>query len=180
MDTYNTNRALICLDEVDEKYDSENEIVWQDDDYIRPIKDITGAEWEEAVYKDISPLIVLVHNRYKSVRYFQSLFSGYIRGYGMTETTSVVSVESQLGGPRHTGSAGMLVPGVKCQIVSVDTLERLPPKQLGEICVRGPNIMQDAPKSGKEDDIDEITWQTYKGQLTEKWLDTGPTDSDCW
>lgn len=60
----------------------------------------------------------------------------------MTETTSVVSVESQLGGPRHTGSAGMLVPGVECQIVSVDTLERLPPKQLGEICVRGPNIMQ--------------------------------------
>nr|ATG32161.1 4-coumarate:CoA ligase [Glehnia littoralis] len=65
-----------------------------------------------------------------------------MQGYGMTETTSVVSVESQLGGPRHTGSAGMLVPGVECQIVSVDTLERLPPNQLGEICVRGPNIMQ--------------------------------------
>lgn len=52
-------------DDDDEKYDSENEMVWQDDDYIRPIKDITGAEWEEAVFKDISPLIVLVHNRYK-------------------------------------------------------------------------------------------------------------------
>lgn len=52
-------------DDDDEKYDSENEIVWQDDDYIRPIRDITGAEWEEAVFKDISPLIVLVHNRYK-------------------------------------------------------------------------------------------------------------------
>lgn len=52
-------------DEDDEQYDSENEMVWQDDDYIRPIKDITGAEWEEAVFKDISPLIVLVHNRYK-------------------------------------------------------------------------------------------------------------------
>ncbi|KAL2470083.1 Thioredoxin superfamily protein [Abeliophyllum distichum] len=49
----------------DEDYDSENEIVWQDDDYIRPIKDITSAEWEEAVFKDISPLVVLVHNRYK-------------------------------------------------------------------------------------------------------------------
>ncbi|XP_073289728.1 thioredoxin-like fold domain-containing protein MRL7L, chloroplastic isoform X2 [Primulina huaijiensis] len=49
----------------DENYDSENEIVWQDDDYIRPIKDITTAEWEEAVFKDISPLVVLVHNRYK-------------------------------------------------------------------------------------------------------------------
>lgn len=49
----------------DENYDSENEIVWQDDNYIRPIKDITSAEWEEAVFKDISPLVILVHNRYK-------------------------------------------------------------------------------------------------------------------
>ncbi|KAL0359304.1 UNVERIFIED_CONTAM: Thioredoxin-like fold domain-containing protein MRL7L, chloroplastic [Sesamum angustifolium] len=49
----------------DENCDSENEIVWQDDDYIRPIKDITTAEWEEAIFKDISPLVVLVHNRYR-------------------------------------------------------------------------------------------------------------------
>ncbi|XP_022154590.1 thioredoxin-like fold domain-containing protein MRL7L, chloroplastic isoform X2 [Momordica charantia] len=49
----------------DDKDDSDNEIVWQDDNYIRPIKDITTAEWEEAVFKDISPLIILVHNRYK-------------------------------------------------------------------------------------------------------------------
>lgn len=41
------------------------EIVWQDDNYIRPIKDITTKDWEETVFKDISPLIVLVHNRYK-------------------------------------------------------------------------------------------------------------------
>lgn len=52
----------------DDDYDSENEIVWKDDDYIRPIKDLTTAEWEEAIFKDISPLVVLVHNRYK--RYF--------------------------------------------------------------------------------------------------------------
>lgn len=52
-------------DNDNEDYDSDKEIVWQDDDYIRPIKDITSAEWEETVFKDISPLIVLVHNRYK-------------------------------------------------------------------------------------------------------------------
>lgn len=52
----------------EENYDSEDEVVWQDDDYIRPIKDITSADWEEAVFKDISPLIVLVHNRYKRPR----------------------------------------------------------------------------------------------------------------
>ncbi|KAL5554575.1 hypothetical protein UlMin_041976 [Ulmus minor] len=49
----------------DDNYDSDNEIVWQDDNYIRPIKDITTADWEETVFKDISPLIVFVHNRYK-------------------------------------------------------------------------------------------------------------------
>lgn len=52
-------------DDDDENYDSSKEMVWQDDDYIRPIKDITAAEWDETVYKDISPLIVLIHNRYK-------------------------------------------------------------------------------------------------------------------
>lgn len=52
-------------EEDDDNYDSENEIVWQDDNYIRPIKDIKTAEWEETVFKDISPLIVLVHNRYR-------------------------------------------------------------------------------------------------------------------
>lgn len=49
----------------DEDYDSDKEVVWQDDNYIRPVKDITSAEWEDAVFKDISPLIVLVHNRYR-------------------------------------------------------------------------------------------------------------------
>ncbi|KAF8096051.1 hypothetical protein N665_0318s0005 [Sinapis alba] len=52
-------------DEDDGDDDREKEIVWQDDNYIRPIKDLTTAEWEEAVFKDISPLMVLVHNRYK-------------------------------------------------------------------------------------------------------------------
>lgn len=52
-------------DDDDENYDSDKEIVWQDDDYLRPIKNITTSEWEETVFKDISPLIILVHNRYK-------------------------------------------------------------------------------------------------------------------
>ncbi|PIA41270.1 hypothetical protein AQUCO_02300202v1 [Aquilegia coerulea] len=52
-------------DDDDENYDSDKEIVWQDDDYIRPIKEIATKEWEETVFKDISPLVVFVHNRYK-------------------------------------------------------------------------------------------------------------------
>ncbi|KAI7743319.1 hypothetical protein M8C21_025829 [Ambrosia artemisiifolia] len=46
----------------DDDYDSDGEVNWQD---IRAIKDITSAEWEETVFSDLSPLIVLVHNRYR-------------------------------------------------------------------------------------------------------------------
>ncbi|CAO2828747.1 unnamed protein product [Amaranthus hypochondriacus] len=52
-------------DNENDNNDGDNEIIWQDDDYIRPIKNITSSEWEETVFKDISPLIILVHNRYR-------------------------------------------------------------------------------------------------------------------
>ncbi|CAA7396596.1 unnamed protein product [Spirodela intermedia] len=52
-------------DDDDEDYDSDKEIVWQDDDYIKPIRDIIAEEWEDMVFKDFNPLVILVHNRYK-------------------------------------------------------------------------------------------------------------------
>lgn len=52
-------------DEDDDGYDSEKRIVWQDDDYIRPIRDISAVDWEDTVFNDFNPLVILVHNRYK-------------------------------------------------------------------------------------------------------------------
>lgn len=57
-------------DDDDYNYDSEKEVVWQDDNYIRPIKDITAREWEDTVFKDFNPLVILVHNRYRRLALF--------------------------------------------------------------------------------------------------------------
>lgn len=46
----------------DEDYDSDGEVNWQD---IKAIKDIKSEEWEDTVFQDLSPLIVLVHHRYR-------------------------------------------------------------------------------------------------------------------
>ncbi|RCV17697.1 hypothetical protein SETIT_3G240300v2 [Setaria italica] len=56
-------------DDADEEDDTGNqgdkEIVWEDDNYIKPIRDVKTQDWDASVFTDFGPMVVLVHNRYK-------------------------------------------------------------------------------------------------------------------
>jgi long-chain acyl-CoA synthetase len=63
-----------------------------------------------------------------------------IEGYGLSEASPVVSM-NPINGVRKPGSIGIPVPGVEVSVQS-ESGEILPPGQIGEICVRGGNVMQ--------------------------------------
>ena len=88
-----------------------------------------------------------------------------LEGHGMTETTSL-NHASPYQRPK-TGSFGVPVPNVKAAIVSHDSTEFLPPGEVGEMILNGPNIMQGYWKRPEEtrEAIIEIDG--------EKWLRTG-------
>jgi len=60
-------------EEDDSGYQSDKEIVWEDDNYIKPVRDVRTQDWDASVFTDFGPMIVLVHNRYKRYDSFLAL-----------------------------------------------------------------------------------------------------------
>ena len=61
-------------------------------------------------------------------------------GWGMTETSPVVtSTKDEIFLP---GSCGVLLPNTEAKIIDVTTGENLGPGMRGELCVRGPQVVQ--------------------------------------
>ncbi len=71
-----------------------------------------------------------------------------IEGYGMTETSPVVSI-MPLDGPDKPGSIGLPIPGVEVKIVDYEDRE-VTSNQIGEIVVRGHNVMKGYYKQPEE------------------------------
>ena len=62
-----------------------------------------------------------------------------IEGYGLSETSPVVT-KNPLDGTRKVGSIGLPIPNVEVSIQD-DAGQMLGPGQIGEVCVRGGNVM---------------------------------------
>jgi long-chain acyl-CoA synthetase len=75
------------------------------------------------------------------IRRFEEKFGVFIyEGDGPTECSPVTSV-NPIGGTRKVGSIGLPVPNVEMKIMDEQGNE-LPLNEIGEICVRGPNVMK--------------------------------------
>ncbi len=71
---------------------------------------------------------------------FEKKFGGrLLEGYGLTEASPVVSAH-RASGVRKLGSVGQPIPGVEVKVVDDDDRE-VPAGELGEVCVRGRNVM---------------------------------------
>lgn len=64
------------------------------------------------------------------------------QGYGLTESTGVLSRSNSPEESRHWGSVGRLTAGCEAKIVDADTGDALPPGKQGELWVRGSTIMK--------------------------------------
>jgi long-chain acyl-CoA synthetase len=104
---------------------------------------------------------------------FEKLTRGYlVEGYGLTEASPVTHA-NPLQGLRKAGSIGIPIPNTDAKIVDLVTGEDLLAGQIGELVVKGPQVMQGYWEVGDEADAEPV--------LTDGWLHTGDVavmDSD--
>ncbi len=74
---------------------------------------------------------------------FQELTGGrLVEGYGLSEASPVTHA-NPIYGENRIGTIGLPFPDTDAKIVDLDTGEKeLPPGEIGELCVRGPQVMK--------------------------------------
>ncbi len=98
---------------------------------------------------------------------FEKLTRGrLVEGYGLTEASPVTHA-NPIGGTCKVGSIGIPIPNTDAKIVDLMTGEDLAPGQIGELLIKGPQVMQGYwNPEGKDEDAPESA-------LKDGWLYTG-------
>lgn len=74
---------------------------------------------------------------------FEKITGGkLVEGYGLTESSPVTHANLLWDGERIKGSIGIPWPDTDAQIFSLETGEPLPPGEIGELAVKGPQVMK--------------------------------------
>lgn len=84
-----------------------------------------------------APLPVEVQQRFEEVT-----GGKLVEGYGLTETSPVTHGNFLWDRPRMKGSIGVPWPNTDAAIFSLENGERLPAGEIGEICIKGPQVMK--------------------------------------
>ncbi|MEE9165054.1 MAG: long-chain fatty acid--CoA ligase [Nitrospinota bacterium] len=96
-------------------------------------------------------------------RQFEEISHGaLVEGYGLSETSPVTHANS-INGKRKEGSIGTPLPNTDATIVDPETKKPLPKGEVGELAVKGPQVMKGYWKMEKE----------TKEVLGDGWLYTG-------
>ena len=72
------------------------------------------------------------------IKLLESYGGRFIEGYGLVETSPIISVNSFI---RRSGTVGLPVPGVRVKVMD-DVGKKLSRGKVGEFVVRGPNVMK--------------------------------------
>ncbi|MFT9849782.1 long-chain-fatty-acid--CoA ligase [Aneurinibacillus sp. REN35] len=90
----------------------------------------------EACLSGSAPLPVEVQQK------FETLTGGkLVEGYGLTECSPVTHA-NPIWGRRINGSIGLPWPDTECKVVDIETGEEQPTGSIGELCIRGPQVMK--------------------------------------
>lgn len=96
---------------------------------------------------------------------FEKLTRGrLVEGYGLTEASPVTHA-NPLYGLRKVGTIGIPIPNTDARIIDLITEEELPPGKIGELIVKGPQVMSGYWSDSHEDEAESI--------IRDGWLYTG-------
>lgn len=94
---------------------------------------------------------------------FEELTGGkLVEGYGLSETSPVALV-NPIHGHRKSGTIGVPIPNTEAKVVHLENRENLNPGQVGELAIKGPQVMKGYWKMPEE--TSEV--------LQDGWLYTG-------